>query len=53
MKFDEFLQELYNDVERFRKEYQRGMREEPEWYPDEMEEGDWVDQFLTFYTGGI
>lgn len=48
MKLDDFINILLEDVSKFKDFYLEGHKENPEEFPLELEEGDWLEQFLMF-----
>lgn len=46
MTFKEFESELADKVSEFKEEYAKGMRDEPENFPDEFNRADWWEQFV-------
>lgn len=49
MSLEEFIEELRGDVNRFYREWQQGQRgENAEHYPNEMDAGEWGEQWLAF-----
>ncbi len=50
MTLQEFKQSILKDIERFENEWTAGQEDQPAHYPDEMEEGEWFEQFLAHQT---
>ena len=50
MTLEDFKKQAVIDIEKFVNEWEKGKIEHPDHYPDEMEEGDWFDQFLIFIS---
>lgn len=50
MNLKAFLETCQKDIIDFEKEWNKGKKEFPEHYPDELDEGTWFDQFLSFLT---
>ena len=48
MTLDDYAEELRRDVWHFVAMWQRGMRDEPEAFPEEMPPGQWGEQFRAF-----
>ncbi len=48
MNLIEFKNTINKDIEDFTKMWEEGKRENPQHFPNEMNEGDWLDQFLIF-----
>jgi hypothetical protein len=51
ISLDAFVAILRKDVNRFSKYWEKGVKKQPEQFPEEMIEGDWFDQFISFMTG--
>jgi hypothetical protein len=47
----EFIASMHKDVESFKAMWESGAAESAEQFPNEMEEGDWFDQFMLFESG--
>lgn len=48
MKINEFCQALQERVEDFQKYWKKCQKDYPHFYPDELEDAVWFEQFLTF-----
>jgi len=48
MTAQEFKTSLSNDLDKFVDEWEKGNKENESMYPTEINEGDWLDQFLIF-----
>jgi hypothetical protein len=47
MTLEEFISELKNDIDSFETRWKEGQKKEPSLWPNELGEGDWLDQFIT------
>jgi hypothetical protein len=50
MTAQKFKETLQNDLNGFIDMWEKGHKENPNMYPEELEEGDWLDQFLIHLT---
>ena len=48
MTIDEWTKELEKSAKDFREMWQRGHESDPKGYPDELEDSEWFEQFLTY-----
>jgi hypothetical protein len=48
MTLDEFIKSMKQDLDAFRANWKEQQSEVPEHFPNDLDEGDWYDQFLTF-----
>lgn len=48
MTFKEFMNELRGATNDFEKMWEKRMQAHPDQYPNEMLDGDWWEQFITF-----
>lgn len=46
MKFETFIKTLRKDVGNFEKYWKENQEKEPQYFPDNMGEGDWWEQFI-------
>jgi len=53
MDLKKFTEICKDDVNQFEKEWILNKKKNPEYFPDELSEGEWFDQFLTFLTSKI
>jgi hypothetical protein len=52
MTLEEFILESKRDVDRFREMWADSAKADPVAFPDDMNPGDWFDQFMMFISGG-
>lgn len=52
MTFDDFKEIFLEDFNRFLVYYQDNNKSNPEHFPLDMGEGDWLDQYLIFLSNG-
>lgn len=46
----EFSSIMQESLLKFNKEWEKGLKENPEYWPEIMNEGDWYDQFLIYLS---
>lgn len=52
MTLDEFVLQATADLVKFRREWQDGIAEDPDIWPESMPEGDWYAQFIEWDDDG-
>lgn len=48
MLFSEFVKEMQKDLDGFEKRWKSMQAKKPEHYPNELGEGDWLEQFIIY-----
>ena len=48
MNIDEFCYEMQEELAKFREFWRKGHKESARMFPDEMEHGEWLEQFAFF-----
>jgi len=50
MTIDQYVEELKNDAERFKKDWLHNATLKPDHYPMEMPPGEWFEQYAAFLS---
>ena len=48
MKLDDFIKVTHKEIDEFKLFWENGNIETPKYFPVQMAEGDWVEQFITW-----
>ncbi len=48
MTLSEFIKEMRSDLDRFEADWRKRQEDQPDEWPEEMDAGDWLEQFITF-----